>query len=465
MAVRRVSASLVAGCATAVLALAGATTASAGLVKGASGAGDPYFPKAGNGGYDVDHYYLRLRYRPGKDRLRGEATIHAQATQDLSRFNLDFRHLRISSLRVDGERARFSRRGQELRVTPPGGLANGADFTVRVSYGGHPHPITDPDGSKEGWIPTDDGAFVVGEPQGAPTWFPCNDHPTDKATYGFRVTVPKGKVAVANGTLSKRIPHRKRTTFAWKQSEPMATYLATVTSGRFDVAHSRANGIPTYLAVDPREAEGAAGPLSKLGAMMRLFVPRFGPYPFAITGAIVDRAPSVGYALETQTKPVYDSAPSEATVAHEQAHQWFGDSVTLRRWRQIWLNEGFATWSEWLWQEHAGGLSLRRRFNALYRSHPADQTGFWNPPPGNPGGPANLFDETIYVRGGMTLEALSQKIGRATLLRILREWTRAHAYGNAGIKDFIRLAEAESGRNLRHFFNVWLYRDGKPRNW
>jgi aminopeptidase N len=447
------------------LALAGGPMASAAFVEGAPGAGDPYFPKAGNGGYDVEHYYLRLHYRPGKNRLRGEATIHAQATQDLSRFNLDFRHLGISSLRVDGDRARFRRRGQELKVTPHDRLPRGADFVARVAYRGHPRPITDPDGSKEGWIPTDDGAFVVGEPQGAPTWFPCNDHPTDKATYGFRVTVPKGKTAVANGTLTKRIPHRKRTTFAWMQGEPMATYLATVTSGRFDITRTGADGIPSYLAVDPREAEGSAEPLSKLGAMMRLFVPRFGPYPFAITGAIVDRAPAVGYALETQTKPVYDTAPSEATVAHEQGHQWFGDSVTLRRWRQIWLNEGFATWTEWLWQEHAGGLSLRRRFNVLYRSHPADQTGFWNPPPGDPGGPQHLFDSTIYVRGGMALEALSQRIGRLTLLRILREWTRAHAYGNAGIKDFIRLAEAESGRDLRHFFNVWLYREGKPRGW
>jgi aminopeptidase N len=463
--VRRVRASLAAACVAAILALAGGTAAHAGFVKGASGAGDPYFPKAGNGGYDVARYYLRLHYRPGKERLRGEATIHARAMQDLSRFNLDFRHLNVVGLRVDGERASYTRRGQELKVTPREGLPMGGDFTVRVSYRGHPHPITDPDGSKEGWIPTDDGAFVVGEPQGAPTWFPCNDHPTDKATYGFRVTVPNGKVAVANGTLTKLIQHRKRTTFAWRQSEPMATYLATVTSGRFDVTRSQADGVPSYLAVDPREADGSAEPLSKLGAMMRLFVPRFGPYPFAITGAIVDRAPAVGYALETQTKPVYDSAPSQATVAHEQAHQWFGDSVTLRRWRQIWLNEGFATWSEWLWQEHAGGLTLRRRFAALYRSHPADQSGFWNPPPGDPGGPEHLFDPTIYVRGGMTLEALSQKIGRATLLRILREWTRVHAYGNAGIKDFIRLAEAQSGMNLGHFFNVWLYREGKPRSW
>jgi aminopeptidase N len=465
MAMPRIRASLLAVCVAATLALAGPAAAQAAFVKGSAGLGDPYFPKAGNGGYDVSHYYLRLHYKPSSNRLRGKATIHARATQSLSRFDLDFRHLHVSRLRVNGENARFKRRGQELKITPQDGLRKGTEFAVRVRYRGHPRPLIDPDGSREGWVPTDDGAFVVGEPQGAPTWFPCNDYPTDKATYGFRVTVPKGKVAVANGTLTKRIPHRRRTTFAWNEDSPMATYLATVTSGRFDVTRSRANGVPSYIAVDPREAQGAAEPLSKIPAITRLFASRFGAYPFAITGAIVDRAPSVGYALETQTKPVYDAAPSEATVAHEQAHQWFGDSVTLRRWRQIWLNEGFATWLEWLWQEHAGGLTTRQRFNALYRAHGPEDAGFWNPPPGNPGGPEHLFDHTIYVRGGMTLEALKQKIGRATFFRILRDWARDHAYGNAGIKDFIRLAEARSGEDLGHFFHVWLYRQGKPRDW
>jgi aminopeptidase N len=168
--------------------------------------------------------------------------------------------------------------------------------------------------------------------------------------------------------------------------------------------------------------------------------------------------------LETQTRPIYDVAPNEAIVAHELAHQWFGDSVGLRRWRQIWLNEGFATWSQWWWQDHAGGSSLRKRFNQAY-STPASNTRFWNPPPGNPGGPENLFDSSIYIRGGMALEALRQEVGQPTFLRILRDWVRAHAYGNAGTKAFIDLAEADSGTDLDRFFQVWLYEKGKPRNW
>jgi aminopeptidase N len=465
MHLRSVATSLCSLTAAAALALALPAVGRAAFVKGSPGLGDPYFPRAGNGGYDVESYYLRLRYRPGTNRLRAVATIRATAIENLSRFDLDFRHLRIQRLRVNGERARFVRRGQELVITPRHGLRNGKEFKVRVRYRGHPRPVIDPDGAKDGWIPTDDGAFVASEPQGAPSWFPCNDYPTDKARYRIRVTVPKGKVAVSNGALVRQVVHKRHRTFVWDENSPMATYLATVTTGRFDVTRSRVNGIPAYVAVDPRERSGVAGPLSKMPAILRLFRRRFGDYPFGTTGAAVDHAPTVGYALETQTRPIYDAAPSDATVAHELAHQWFGDSVSLRRWHQIWLNEGFATWSEWLWQERAGGASVSKRFDDLYSDHGPEDGKFWNPPPGRPGGPEHLFDGTIYLRGGMTLEALRQEVGTGTFFDILRDWTRDHAYGNAGTRQFIDLAEAESGQDLEHFFQVWLYDRGKPRNW
>ena len=465
MRTRSLATSLAVLVASASALLAGPALSHAAFVKGSSGLGDPYFPKAGNGGYQVDRYVLGLHYKPNVNRLRAVATISATATKNLSRFDLDFRHLRISRLKVNGEKARFARRGQELVITPRHGLRKGKPFKVRVRYRGHPKPVIDPDGAKDGWIPTDDGAFVASEPQGAPSWFPCNDYPTDKARYRIRVTVPKGHVAVSNGRLVKRDSHARHTTFVWNENAPMATYLATVTTGKFNVTTSRANGVPSYVAIDPRERRGSAGPLSKMPAILRLFNPRFGAYPFGTTGAVVDHAPSVGYALETQTRPIYDTAPDQATVAHEVAHQWFGDSVSLRRWHQIWLNEGFATWSEWLWQQRAGGTSVSRRFDSLYRNHGPSDTSFWDPPPGRPGGPEHLFDGTIYVRGGMTLEALRQKVGTPTFFRILRDWTHDHAYGNAGTQQFIDLAETDSGQNLKHFFQVWLYERGKPRGW
>lgn len=435
-----------------------------GAVHGSAGLGDPFFPRAGNGGYDVSHYALALRYTPSTKRLRAVARIKAAATQGLSRFDLDLRGFRVVSVRVNGAPAGVRRHGQELLVRPRHPLLNGERFKARVRYRGRPHPVTDPDGSPDGWIPTNDGAFVAGEPQGAPTWFPCNDHPTDKATYDFRLTVPNGLVAVANGKLEARKRHRRRTTYVWSEDSPMATYLATATIGRFEVSRSRADGIHSYIAVDPTESAAAAAVLAKSAAILDLYGRRFGEYPFSQTGAIVDHAPSVGYSLETQTRPLFDGAPDQVTLAHELAHQWFGDDVTPSSWPDIWLNEGFATWSEWYWAQHSGGRSTAAEFDSLYATD-RDDTRFWNPPPADPGKPENLFDGTIYVRGGMALEALRQRVGDAVFFRILRDWLRSHRYGNASTRQFIDLAEQDSGIDLADFLRAWLYRPiqrGKP---
>jgi aminopeptidase N len=368
-------------------------------------------------------------------------------------------------MRVNHRRARFDRRGQELVIRPSAAIADGAKFTVAVRYRGRPGPVTDPDGSLDGWIPTGDGAHVAGEPQGAPTWFACNDYPTDKAAYDFRVIVPRGFTAVANGRLVRRIRHRRDTIFVWHEGAPMATYLATVTTGRFRTRASRAAGLRSYVAVDPAEGHPRSPVLAKIGPIVRLFAGRFGDYPFRQTGAIVDHAPKVGYALETQTRPLFARAPGQTTLAHELSHQWFGDDVTPARWRDIWLNEGFATWAQWYWGQHAGAPTTKQRFDHLYAAHGPGDSHFWNPPPGNPGGPENLFAESIYGRGAMALEALRERIGQATFLGILRDWVAAHRFGNATIQDFVDLAEADSGQDLGGLFDAWLYEPGKPTSW
>ncbi|WP_076261330.1 M1 family metallopeptidase [Intrasporangium flavum] len=449
--------------ASALLFISAGPAGAVGFTPGAPGGGDPYFPDAGNGGYDVSHYSLNLGYEPGSGQLTGRADITATATQDLSRVDLDLRGFTVSAVQVDGVAAGYARSGtQELVITLRNGLRSGRAFTVSVTYAGEPHPITDPDGSTEGWVPTEDGAFVVGEPQGSPGWYPVNDDPRDKATFDVAVTVPEGLTALSNGVLVSRTSSGGHTTWAWRESDPMAPYLATATLGRFDLTVSAVGDIPSYVAVDPTLPAGNV--LRKLPEIVQFYASTYGPYPFDAVGAIADDAPEVGYSLETQTKPVFDRMPDEATLAHELSHQWLGDSVTLGRWRDIWLHEGFATWSEWIWSEHSGRRSAQASFDALYNT-PASKTSFWTPPPGDPGDPAHLFDGTIYARGAMTVQALRQKVGDEAFFRIIRTWLAENRHGTVTTAQFIALAERISGTDLTHFFDVWLYQPQKPTSW
>ena len=447
----------------AVLAVPAQAASAVEFSPGSAGLGDPFFPLAGNGGYDVAHYSLVFSYDPATRQFDGTATITATATQNLSRFDLDLRGFDIDRLTVNGAAASFTRDGQELVITPAAGLPAGALFTVVVGYAGIPSVVTDPDGSIEGWVPTDDGAFVVGEPQGSPAWYPANDNPRDKATYDFTATVPAGITVMANGVLGSRTTAGGRTTWVWRATSPMAPYLATATLGRFDLTQSTApGGIPAYVAVDPTLSTGNV--LRKLPDIVDFYASIYGPYPFEAVGAIVDDAPDVGYSLETQTKPVFDRMPNEATLAHEISHMWYGDSVTLTEWPDIWLHEGFATWSEWIWSEHNGQKSAHNYFKTLYNT-PAQDTAFWTPPPGDPGSAEFLFNGTIYNRGGMTLQALREKIGDGDFFEIMRRWAAEHRYGNVTTPQFIALAEQVSGMQLDHFFDVWLYQPEKPTSW
>jgi aminopeptidase N len=449
--------------AAAATALVCAAVAWAAFGAGSPGLGDPFFPLAGNGGYDVSNYSLTLDYTPASDRLVATDAVTATATQDLSSFDLDLRGFAITRLLVNGVAASYTRDGQELVIEPRSGIKSGSKFTVTVDYEGVPEVVTDPDQSIEGWVPTDDGAFVVGEPQGSPAWYAVNDNPRDKATFDFRITVPAGLTAMANGILVSHSTGGAKSTWVWREGNPMAPYLATATNGRFDLTQYKlADGTPTYVAVDPQLAKGEV--LSKLPDIVAFYSSIYGPYPFDAVGAIVDSAKIVGYSLETQTKPVFPYVPDEATLAHELSHMWYGDSVTLTEWPDIWLHEGFATWSEWIWSEHEGNKSAAQWFKQLYGT-PASKTSFWNPPPGNPGEPANLFDGTIYYRGGMTLQALRERVGDDAFFRIMREWAQSNRFGNVTTPQFIALAERVSGMNLQHFFDVWLYQPGKPTSW
>ena len=463
-------------CAALVLLAVSAAPAAAAFTPGATGAGDPFFPQAGNGGYEVRHYSLKLDYEPQNEQLDGDVTITARATQDLSSFNLDLVGFKVGSVTVDGSAASFSRKGQELTITPSEGLRRNRDFSVTVVYAGHANYILDPDKSKDGWIPTDDGAFVVNEPQGSPTWFPANDTPKDFATYDFAITVPEGRTALANGVLVSKTDNGDTTTWRWREDSPMVTYLTTATNGVFDLREGTIAGLPEYNAVDPNtRLFGQKSPnpdlaWSRLAVQpeaLEFLINLYGPYPFDSIGAIVDYAPNVFYSLESQSKPNYWVIPSEDTIVHELAHMWFGDAVVLERWPDMWLNEGFATWSEWIWNEHKGVKSAAQQFDDLYDTpeDSADGQDLWFPAPNELADASELFHTPVYDRGAMTLQALREKVGEDTFLTIVRSWYAENRHSNVTTADFIALAERVSGEDLGDFFQAWLFEEGKPESW
>ena len=640
---------------------------------GAPGIGDPYFPLDGNGGYDVRHYLLDVAYDPATDVLDGTAVITARATQHLSAFNLDLVGLEVRDVTVNGRAATWTRDGGELTITPARGLREGRHFVTVVRYRGVPETIDDQFGVS-GFIHTDDGALVVGQPDVAATWYPVNDHPIDKAAYTFRITVPEGLEAVANGVLVSERTRRGRTTWVWNAKEPMASYLTTATIGEFDIRAYRADGIRYWDAFDPdlfvgpepRSGERfllsqAASPSYKRlartisvpdeGATLSFWVDRqteaswdfffveahtpgqddwttlpdangstsqdtgnvcpywldihpflahyqtdngddtcsptgttgawhaatgssdgmeqwtvdlsayagtdvevaiayasddivqgpgvfiddvevstgegstsfeddgdplagwttpgppegsppnandwvvgtaddapptvgeiaegslarqpeivdflegyFGPYPFSALGGIVDDA-ELNFALENQTRPIYgtvfftDSFSGDAVVVHELAHQWLGNDVAIAEWQHIWLNEGFATYAEWLWSEHEGIQTVQEIFDG-FATIPADDE-FWELTIGDPG-PDRLFDIAVYWRGGMTLHALRLEVGDEAFFEIVRRWARSNAGGNVTTAEFIALAEDVAGRELDALFETWLFTPAKP---
>jgi aminopeptidase N len=431
---------------------------------GGSGVRDPYFPKAGNGGYDVTHYGLRLDYDPHAHHLTGTATLTARATEALSAFNLDLLGLEVGKVTVGGETARWNRAGQELTVRPREDLDEGEMFRVTVGYSGAPETVTDPDGSQEGWLRTTDGALALGEPTGSMAWFPGNHHPSDKAAYDLTVTVPRGLRAVSNGELRGERTARGRTTFTWRTTEPMASYLATLAIGRYDISRSTArDGLPVYTAVDPAEKEASRAVLARIPAVLRWAERRFGPYPFSSTGAVVDRAADIGYALETQTRPVFPGAPDITLLVHELAHQWYGDSVTPKSWRDMWLNEAFATYAEWMWEEDHGGETAQETFDALYDHGEKIYEDLWSFPPAEPPDAADLSADPVYQRGAMVLHKVRQAVGDEVFGDILRGWAAAHRHGNADTADFTAYVEKQApGKDLDGIWEDWLYGDGKP---
>lgn len=423
-------------------------------VDGADGSTDPYYPNLGNGGYDVSSYDLRLDIGPDASSFKGVATIEAVATERLHTFVLDLQGMEVDEVLVQGQPAPIERKDVNMRIDPADDLPENQKFTTVVTYHGSPNAVADPLIDGLGWVSEGDTSYVAAEPNAASSWFPGNDHPSDKAVFTFTITVPEGQEAVANGRLVSNTTADGRSTFRWEGSGQMATYLATVAVGQFRfVTEPNEGGIPIEHAVAERFADRAPNVLNDTGDMISYFESLFGPYPFDVYGLLVVDQP-LSFALETQTRSLFGLDLWESTEirAHELAHQWFGDSLSPASWNEIWLNEGFAQYAEWLWGEHVGGRSVDDQISGL---------GGLDLPPGAPG-VASLFHPSVYDRGAACLHALRKQIGDTAFFDTLRAWARDYRDRSVTTAEFIALAERVSGQSLDQLFKRWLYDVGYP---
>jgi len=430
---------------------------------GSEGIGDAYFPRDGNGGIDVLAYDVRDRYRFGTRQLAGTTLLTVRATQDLSAFNLDFL-LPVSRVRVDGVAADVTRPVRhEVRITPATALPAGRTFRVRVDYAGRPGRLSY--AGESNWLASADEVVAMNEPHMAPWWFPSNDHPRDKARMDIRLTVPKGREVISNGQRIGRTVHNASATTHWRAVEPMAPYLAFFAAGSFAVDHGISRGLPWYVAaskqVPAAQRRIVMTRLRRSPVFVRWLQSQLGAYPFSTTGGVVTSL-NPGFSLENQTRPVYPGLGRGSTtlMVHELAHQWLGDSVSVDNWRDIWLNEGAATFMEKRYLETHGGRSAHAWLMDRYTSTPGGDP-FWNLRIGDPGA-ARMFDIRIYFRGGMALQALRQRIGNADFWRVMRAWVRGHRYSNGSTDEFRAVAERISGANLSGFFDAWFFAPAKP---
>jgi aminopeptidase N len=427
---------------------------------------DPYYPTLGSTDYDVQHYTINLTVDVAANTISGTTTIEILPTEDLNTIKFDFSGLTVEEVSVNQTPAEFERNGTTLAITPSTSLTGGEAQTIAITYSGSPEPVDDPAVPWQGlgWSTSDIGIYVVNEPSGAMSWYPVNNLPTDKATYDYLITVPKPYVVAANGLLIETADTEQgdSTLYHWQSNDPIAAHVTAIYIGEFEAVTSTTDAgltIRNYFPADVDSDTRAA--FDTTPDMIDYFTSLVGDYPFEAYGVIVFPDPEIGFALENQTLSIFGiGAVNEVDIAHELAHQWYGNSVTPAHWSDVWLSEGFATYFQSLWVEHTQGeTAFQAVMDHMYQGLNGSglQPGLTADP-----GVENLYNVNSYYRGALTLHALRVQVGDDLFFQILREYFERYKNSSATTADFIAVAEEVSGQDLSELFDGWLYQTNLP---
>jgi aminopeptidase N len=442
----------------------GTTTTTDSAEGDSDGIGDALFPSLGNPGIDVEHYDLILEYDPVREEISARVHLDIAMTADRETFSLDSAGPVVSAVVVDGVPATFDAATPELLITPASPLIRGQHIGVDVDYTlSRPGPLPSAASGETGWFPTPGGSYVLNEPEGAHSWMPCDDHPSDKATFRFELTVPSGLTAVANGALVSHSSTATLETWTWQEDRQMATYLIQLLTGDYEIVDGVGpNDLPLVSVVLHDDRETMQPYLDTIDDQIDFFDDYFGPYPLDRYGiAITDSVP--GLAMETMERSLFSRSDfstgrleygQELLLSHELTHQWFGDAVSPERWRDVWLNESFATYGEWMWLDHIG----------LQMVEDSALAGLAGRQPGATATPSadELFGFNSYDGGAVVLHALRKTIGDDNFFTLLRRWVADNNGQSRTTEDFVALANQVSGQDLTDFFDTWLYADIVP---